>query len=114
MVRFIFDTISRSVDVLLGVGTSPPCPPVLPSRAARPSPPAPPRPRLTLPAPAPPGQPGWRIGVPMVHFVTKRCATDAECERRRRADEPLCTRNVYEDWRCTSCCKGDRCNYYVI
>ena len=50
----------------------------------------------------------------MVHFVTKRCATDAECERRRRADEPLCTRNVYEDWRCTSCCKGDRCNYYVI
>ena len=50
----------------------------------------------------------------MVHFVTKRCATDAECEQRQRDDEPFCTRNVYEDWRCTSCCKGDRCNYYVI
>jgi len=59
-------------------------------------------------------QPGWRLGVPMAHFVSKECATDAQCEERQRQDEPLCTRISYEDWRCTSCCKGDRCNYYVI
>ncbi|XP_037075997.1 uncharacterized protein LOC119097070 [Pollicipes pollicipes] len=58
--------------------------------------------------------PGWRLGVPMMHFVSKQCATDVQCERMRMHNMPFCTRISYEDWRCTSCCKGDRCNYYII
>jgi len=58
--------------------------------------------------------PGWRIGVPMMHFVSKQCSTDEQCEAQRVANLPFCTRISYEDWRCTSCCKGDRCNYYII
>lgn len=27
---------------------------------------------------------------------------------------PICTRNWYDDWSCVECCKGDRCNKYVI
>ncbi|XP_043247009.1 uncharacterized protein LOC122394301 isoform X2 [Amphibalanus amphitrite] len=58
--------------------------------------------------------PGWRLGVPMMLFVSKQCATDDYCEEMRLKNLPLCTRISYEDWRCTSCCKGDRCNYYII
>ena len=50
----------------------------------------------------------------MMHFVSKQCANDEYCEEMRRRNLPLCTRISYEDWRCTSCCKGDRCNYYII
>ena len=25
-----------------------------------------------------------------------------------------CTHIWYEDWKCSECCQGDRCNYYVI
>ncbi|RZC35650.1 hypothetical protein BDFB_004453 [Asbolus verrucosus] len=27
---------------------------------------------------------------------------------------PLCTHIWYQDWKCSECCKGDRCNYYII
>ena len=50
----------------------------------------------------------------MMLFVSKQCATDDQCEEMRLRNLPLCTRISYEDWRCTSCCKGDRCNYYII
>lgn len=25
-----------------------------------------------------------------------------------------CTYIWYEDWKCSDCCQGDKCNYYVI
>lgn len=27
---------------------------------------------------------------------------------------PLCTHIWYQDWVCSDCCQGDRCNYYII
>lgn len=27
---------------------------------------------------------------------------------------PYCTHIWYDDWTCSECCLGDRCNYYVI
>ncbi|KPJ01775.1 hypothetical protein RR46_06071 [Papilio xuthus] len=27
---------------------------------------------------------------------------------------PTCTHIWYQDWVCSDCCQGDRCNYYII
>merc|ERR1712129_605339 len=35
------------------------------------------------------------------------------CEKERRESLVLCHYIWYEDWKCTECCVGDRCNFYV-
>lgn len=47
-------------------------------------------------------------------FLTKTCETSANCQKMMYAFTPICTRNWYDDWSCVECCKGDRCNKYVI
>lgn len=48
------------------------------------------------------------------YYVTKRCATKQVCTRTRSKYMPYCTHIWYEDWTCSECCQGDRCNYYII
>ena len=52
-------------------------------------------------------------GAEKQYYISKRCATEEECEREIRANMPLCHYLWYEDWKCAECCQGDRCNYYV-
>jgi len=47
------------------------------------------------------------------HFLWKDCDTTANCENEKAAMMPFCKRDWYDDWRCTECCTGDLCNYYV-
>lgn len=47
-------------------------------------------------------------------YISKRCSTKTECVRIRRNNMPLCTHIWYQDWKCSECCHGDRCNYYII
>ncbi|XP_025997166.1 phospholipase A2 inhibitor and Ly6/PLAUR domain-containing protein [Solenopsis invicta] len=58
--------------------------------------------------------PYWSQGAKKQFYVSKRCATKRECERLQRNNMPDCTHIWYQDWKCSSCCQGDRCNYYVI
>ncbi|XP_018324502.1 uncharacterized protein LOC108736538 [Agrilus planipennis] len=58
--------------------------------------------------------PYWQQGALKQFYVSKRCSTKAKCEKHRKANMQYCTRIWYEDWKCSECCKGDRCNYYVI
>ncbi|ERL83873.1 hypothetical protein D910_01143 [Dendroctonus ponderosae] len=48
------------------------------------------------------------------YYISKRCATKDKCERYRSSNMGSCTHIWYEDWKCSECCKGDRCNYYII
>lgn len=48
------------------------------------------------------------------YYVSKRCSTKQACHRIRTKHMPYCTHIWYEDWTCSECCQGDRCNYYVI
>jgi len=57
--------------------------------------------------------PYWSQGAEKQYYISKRCATEEECEREIRANMPLCHYLWYEDWKCAECCQGDRCNYYV-
>lgn len=59
-------------------------------------------------------QPYFSQGALKQYYVSKRCATKAVCERTRSKYMPYCTHIWYEDWTCSECCRGDRCNYYVI
>lgn len=47
------------------------------------------------------------------HFISKRCATKFECQEASADKFHKCDRIWYNDWNCTSCCSGDKCNYYV-
>lgn len=60
------------------------------------------------------GTPYWELGAPKQYYVSKRCATKQECERESRDRMPYCTYVWYLDWKCSDCCSGDRCNYFVI
>lgn len=59
-------------------------------------------------------QPYFSQGALKQYYVSKECATQAVCERTRSKYMPYCTHIWYEDWTCSECCRGDRCNYYVI
>lgn len=57
--------------------------------------------------------PHWTQTDQKQHFVTKSCATKSECEEARADKSHKCDRIWYNDWNCTTCCAGDKCNYYV-
>uniref|UniRef100_A0A1B6EG04 UPAR/Ly6 domain-containing protein n=1 Tax=Clastoptera arizonana TaxID=38151 RepID=A0A1B6EG04_9HEMI len=59
-------------------------------------------------------QPYWSQGAKKQYFISKRCATKKICEKTRSKYMPYCTHLWYQDWKCSECCAGDRCNYYVI
>ncbi|KAG8238972.1 hypothetical protein J437_LFUL013954 [Ladona fulva] len=59
-------------------------------------------------------EPYWSQGADKQYYVSKRCANNETCERTIRKHMPYCTHIWYEDWKCAECCRGDRCNYYVI
>lgn len=58
--------------------------------------------------------PYWSQGAIKQYYISKRCSTKEKCIKMRNANMPLCTHIWYEDWKCSECCKGDRCNYYII
>lgn len=58
--------------------------------------------------------PYWDFGAPKQFYVSKSCATKKKCQSIRSKYMPYCTHIWYEDWSCSECCLGDRCNYYVI
>lgn len=59
-------------------------------------------------------QPYFTQGALKQYYVSKRCSTKKLCSTIRRKYMPYCTHIWYEDWTCSECCQGDRCNYYVI
>lgn len=60
------------------------------------------------------GTPYWSQGAKKQFYVSKRCATKKECERIKHSNMDDCTYIWYQDWKCSDCCQGDKCNYYVI
>uniref|UniRef100_A0A146KQQ4 Uncharacterized protein n=1 Tax=Lygus hesperus TaxID=30085 RepID=A0A146KQQ4_LYGHE len=58
--------------------------------------------------------PYWQAGAEKQFYISKKCATKQTCERTMRKTMPFCTHVWYEDWRCSECCGGDRCNYFII
>ncbi|KAI4476793.1 hypothetical protein M0804_013237 [Polistes exclamans] len=58
--------------------------------------------------------PYWSQGAKKQFYISKRCSSKVECERVRRTNMPVCTHIWYQDWKCSECCHGDRCNYYII
>ncbi|CAG9783628.1 unnamed protein product [Diatraea saccharalis] len=58
--------------------------------------------------------PYWSQGAKKQYYVSKRCSNITECALTRQRFMPLCTHIWYQDWACSDCCQGDRCNYYVI
>lgn len=57
--------------------------------------------------------PYWTEGARKQYYITKQCATEAECDQEVEDSLVLCHYIWYEDWKCTECCVGDRCNFYV-
>ncbi|CAH1375322.1 UPAR/Ly6 domain-containing protein cold [Tenebrio molitor] len=58
--------------------------------------------------------PYWQQGALKQYYVSKKCSTKDKCANYRKSNMPLCTHIWYQDWKCSECCKGDRCNYYII
>ncbi|XP_017762322.1 PREDICTED: ly6/PLAUR domain-containing protein 6B [Eufriesea mexicana] len=58
--------------------------------------------------------PYWSQGARKQFYVSKKCATKKECERIKHSNMKDCTYISYQDWKCSDCCQGDKCNYYVI
>lgn len=58
--------------------------------------------------------PYWDFGAPKQYYISKACSTKKKCQSIRKKYMPYCTHIWYEDWSCSECCLGDRCNYYVI
>lgn len=58
--------------------------------------------------------PYWSQGAKKQYYISKRCSNKSECATTRQRNMPLCTHIWYQDWVCSDCCLGDRCNYYVI
>ncbi|CAH0555832.1 unnamed protein product [Brassicogethes aeneus] len=58
--------------------------------------------------------PYWQEGALKQHYISKRCSTKEKCEKHRRGLMDTCTHIWYQDWKCSECCRGDRCNYYII
>ena len=59
------------------------------------------------------GRPYWTLSADKQYFVSKQCATKKLCEQTWNETLPYCERIWYLDWRCSECCQGDRCNYFV-
>ncbi|XP_013107908.1 uncharacterized protein LOC106087417 [Stomoxys calcitrans] len=59
-------------------------------------------------------QPYFSQGALKQYYVSKRCMTKQRCQAQRKRHMPYCTHIWYEDWSCHECCRGDRCNYFVI
>lgn len=57
--------------------------------------------------------PFWALTERKHHFISKRCANKMECQEAIADKNHKCERIWYNDWNCTSCCSGDKCNYYV-
>lgn len=60
------------------------------------------------------GTPYWSQGAKKQFYVSKKCATKKECERVKQSNMGDCTYIWYQDWKCSDCCQGDKCNYYVM
>lgn len=58
--------------------------------------------------------PYWSQGAKKQYYISKRCSNITECATTRQYLMPLCTHIWYQDWICSDCCRGDRCNYYII
>ncbi|XP_057325217.1 cationic amino acid transporter 3-like isoform X2 [Microplitis mediator] len=58
--------------------------------------------------------PYWSEGAPKQYYVSKKCMSYDECDRQKRRNMKDCTYVWYQDWKCSDCCKGDRCNYYIF
>lgn len=58
-------------------------------------------------------RPYWALNSQKQHFISKRCATKQECTEATADKYHKCDRIQYNDWNCTTCCSGDKCNYYV-
>ncbi|XP_038215921.1 uncharacterized protein LOC119835266 [Zerene cesonia] len=58
--------------------------------------------------------PYWSQGAKKQYYVSKRCSNKTECVMTRQHYMPLCTHIWYQDWTCSDCCQGDRCNYFII
>lgn len=58
--------------------------------------------------------PYWAEGARKQYYVSKRCSTKDYCKKLRSRYMRYCTHIWYEDWTCSECCAGDRCNYYII
>ncbi|XP_052737517.1 uncharacterized protein LOC128198094 [Bicyclus anynana] len=58
--------------------------------------------------------PYWSQGAKKQYYISKRCSNKTECATTRQHYMPLCTHIWYQDWICSDCCRGDRCNYYII
>lgn len=58
--------------------------------------------------------PYWQQGALKQFYISKRCSTKDKCAKYRSSNMATCTHIWYEDWKCSECCKGDRCNYYII
>ncbi|XP_047527955.1 uncharacterized protein LOC125064777 [Vanessa atalanta] len=58
--------------------------------------------------------PYWSQGAKKQYYISKRCSEKEECIIMRQRNMPLCTHIWYQDWVCSDCCQGDRCNYYII
>lgn len=58
--------------------------------------------------------PYWSQGAKKQYYVSKRCSNKTECAMSRFRYMEFCTHIWYQDWACSDCCQGDRCNYYII
>lgn len=57
--------------------------------------------------------PYWSLTEQKQHFISKRCASKLECGDAINDKFHKCDRIWYNDWNCTTCCSGDKCNYFV-
>lgn len=57
--------------------------------------------------------PFWSLTEQKQHFISKRCATKLDCQEAINDRFHKCDRIWYNDWNCTTCCSGDKCNYFV-
>lgn len=55
----------------------------------------------------------WALTDQKQTFISKRCATKLECQDAISDKFHKCDRIWYNDWNCTTCCSGDKCNYFV-
>ncbi|XP_052815625.1 uncharacterized protein LOC128242498 [Mya arenaria] len=55
----------------------------------------------------------WTPRSERIFSIDKSCTTRLECENEQQSLGLQCMRDWYRDWKCTECCQGDRCNYYV-
>lgn len=57
--------------------------------------------------------PYWTPGGVRIHYITKGCDTNPDCERKKDTNKLHCKRDWWNDWTCYDCCNGPKCNYYV-